>query len=425
MAAELVSKTNKKIEIKLTIEFGGSMLDSEDVILSELNEAGKIASEELLGEFDTDGSNLKVGNVNFYSKGKKEKDYKTPYGSIRVPRYVYQTSAGGAIYCPLEQAARIVRSATPRLAKIVSHKHSRMNTREVKSDLKQNHNLPLTNEYIKETTEYVGSIAQLKEEEWHYTAPVQDEVINTVSLGLDGTCMYYIDDNKKGWREAMAGTIALYNRVGERIHTTYFAATPEYGKEEFHNRMSREIENIKRTYPIATYVGLADGAADNWSYLEKYTSVQITDFWHAKEYLKGAGTVMFKDKLELNTWMDDRCHELKHTKGSSLILLNEMIRYTEQNDLSEEKLEKINKAITYFRNQSPRMQYSEYCKEGYPIGSGVTEAACKTVIKQRFCKSGMKWKKKGAAAILSLRCLDLSDRWEQFWKKINQYGVAA
>jgi hypothetical protein len=425
MAAELISRNGNTIEIKLTIEFGGSMLDSEEVIQREVNEVGKIASAELLGEFDTDGSDLKIGNVQYYSKGQIEKNYKTPYGQIRIPRHVYQTSSGGAIFCPLEQSARIVRSATPKLAKLVSHKHSRMNTREVQSDLKQNHNLPLTVEYIKETTEFVAAIAQLKEEDWDYNVPVQEEVINTISLGLDGTCMYYIDDDKKGWREAMAGTIALYNRAGERIHTTYFAATPEYGKEEFHCRMEREIKNIKSTYPIATYIGLADGAPDNWSYLENFTSVQITDFWHAKEYLKSAGTVMFKDKLELNTWMDDRCHELKHTKGASLALLNEMINYVDQHILSEEKLEKINKAITYFRNQSPRMNYSEYCSKGYPIGSGVTEAACKTIIKQRLCKSGMKWKQKGAAAILSLRCLDLSDRWGQFWKKINQYGIAS
>ena len=71
------------------------------------------------------------------------------------------------------------------------------------------------------------------------------------------------------------------------------------------------------------------------------------------------------------------------------------------------------------------MKYSDYVKNGYPIGSGVTEAACKTVIKQRFCKSGMRWKKKGSAAILSLRCLDLSGRWGQFWKKVSLFGVAA
>jgi hypothetical protein len=69
------------------------------------------------------------------------------------------------------------------------------------------------------------------------------------------------------------------------------------------------------------------------------------------------------------------------------------------------------------------MNYALYQKRHYPIGSGVTEAACKTVIKQRLCCSGMRWKEKGAAAILSLRALVLtSTRWNQFWNKLNQYG---
>jgi len=69
------------------------------------------------------------------------------------------------------------------------------------------------------------------------------------------------------------------------------------------------------------------------------------------------------------------------------------------------------------------MNYAQFRQNHYPIGSGVTEAACKTLIKQRLCCSGMRWKEKGASIILSLRALILtSTRWEQFWDKLNQYG---
>jgi hypothetical protein len=60
----------------------------------------------------------------------------------------------------------------------------------------------------------------------------------------------------------------------------------------------------------------------------------------------------------------------------------------------------------------------------FPIGSGVTEVACKTLIKQRFCLAGMRWKQPGAAGILNLRALVLTaQRWTQFWQKINLFGV--
>ena len=55
---------------------------------------------------------------------------------------------------------------------------------------------------------------------------------------------------------------------------------------------------------------------------------------------------------------------------------------------------------------------------------GVDYAACKTLVKQRLCRSGMRWKENGAQMILSLRALLLTQtRWAQFWSKIEQYGV--
>ena len=69
------------------------------------------------------------------------------------------------------------------------------------------------------------------------------------------------------------------------------------------------------------------------------------------------------------------------------------------------------------------MKYAERVEAKVPIGSGVTEAACKTLIKMRMGRGGAKWKEEGAAAVLSLRTLIYSEgRWEQFWSKIDRYG---
>jgi hypothetical protein len=70
------------------------------------------------------------------------------------------------------------------------------------------------------------------------------------------------------------------------------------------------------------------------------------------------------------------------------------------------------------------MDYASFHANNLPIGSGVTEAACKVLVKQRLCGSGMRWKEKGAKVVLSLRALIQSaGRWVQFWDKINQFGV--
>jgi hypothetical protein len=86
---------------------------------------------------------------------------------------------------------------------------------------------------------------------------------------------------------------------------------------------------------------------------------------------------------------------------------------------------KLEGALTYFRNQSQgdRMAYAGLVEQQIPIGSGVTEAACQVLVKQRLCGSGMRWKERGAAAVLSLRCLTYTaERWSQFWGRIERCG---
>ena len=94
--------------------------------------------------------------------------------------------------------------------------------------------------------------------------------------------------------------------------------------------------------------------------------------------------------------------------------------------LTNEHRTQLQQCITYFTNHLHQMHYARYLEKGMPIGSGVTEAACKTLVKQRLCCSGMRWTSAGAQIILSLRALALTPtRWDQFWQKINQYGVPA
>ena len=75
-------------------------------------------------------------------------------------------------------------------------------------------------------TERVGSIAQAKEETWEYRTPVLDKAVTHVVCSLDGAQVLTVND---GWREAMVGTISLYDCDGERQHT-YFGAAPKHGK---------------------------------------------------------------------------------------------------------------------------------------------------------------------------------------------------
>ena len=70
--------------------------------------------------------------------------------------------------------------------------------------------------------------------------------------------------------------------------------TPEYGKEKFRTRFTRELDRVKSLYSDVPYVGLGDGAKDNWTFLTQHTDEQVLDFWHASEYVSDDASVLFK-----------------------------------------------------------------------------------------------------------------------------------
>jgi hypothetical protein len=420
MPATLVERGDSSVTLQIRIPLSRSLLDTEQAIQQALNEAGLLATTEALQQFDTDGSPLRLGSSRYTTKGQEPKGYQTPYGEAVVPRHVYQTAQGGTTFCPLERDARIILASTPRFAQMVSHKYAEMAGARVVADLHTNHGRTTSLNVVQRLADVVASVAQAKEESWHYATPELDEPVRTIGIGLDGTCMLLVE---KGYRQTMVGTISLYDRAGERLHTVYVAATPEYGKDTFQQRLGREIEQMQQLYPQARVTGVADGSADNWDFLSRYTGDLCLDFYHATGYLQGAAKAVHPESFRLREqWLDDRCHQLKHDQGAATTILAELAGLTSR-ELRESAREDLDKAVTYFRNQHSRMDYAQRVHDKVPIGSGVTESACKTLVKMRLCRSGAKWREQGAAGVLSLRSLSYTPgRWEQFWAKIDRYG---
>jgi hypothetical protein len=270
----------------------------------------------------------------------------------------------------------------------------------------------------------VLTIAQAKEENWQYHSPQLDVGIEAVVCSLDGAYLLMAND---GWREAVVGTFSLYDTGGNRQHTTCLGASPEYGKEGFYRRYEQELNPLKSQYPNACYLGIADGAKSNWTFLCQHTHRQILDYFHATEYLSKAAVAAYPEKTgkpKRKQWLKDRCHQLKHEQGAAQHILDESVGFRKKYSLNQTTREELDPTITYFENQISRMDYASHIRNKLPIGPGVVEAACKTLVKQRFCQPGMRWKQAGLKAVMSLRALVLTKgRWDQFWAKIQKYGV--
>jgi ATP-dependent Lon protease len=118
--------------------------------------------------------------------------------------------------------------------------------------------------------------------------------------------------------------------------------------------------------------------------LEQHTRRQLIDFFHATAYLSEVAQAAFPrktDKPKREVWLHERCKQLKHQAGVVDNLITEMEKFAKRTQLSKTVKEKLTAAQTYFANNHQRMNYPDHVAQDLPIGSGVTEAACKTLVK--------------------------------------------
>ena len=131
-------------------------------------------------------------------------------------------------------------------------------------------------------------------------------------------------------------------------------ARPDGGGQEV------EIGRAGAKCPDAHYVGIADGAKGNWEFLGRHTDVQVTDFWHAAEYLGKAAVVIHRGHPRTKeAWLEEACHRLKHEPGGAEWVLKQLRRLARERPWAKDD-EDVQRAITYFANQSGtgRMDYA-------------------------------------------------------------------
>src|ERR1700685_2061483 len=110
---------------------------------------------------------------------------------------------------------------------MVSFKYAEFGSARVIKDLAENHGRVVARCFVQDVTDAVATVALAKQEDWEAALPTLEQASPTITIGRDGTCLLMCEG---GWRETMVGTIGFYDAEGERQHTIYMAATPEYGK---------------------------------------------------------------------------------------------------------------------------------------------------------------------------------------------------
>jgi len=193
--------------------------------------------------------------------------------------------------------------------------------------------------------------------------------------------------------------------------TTYTGAIET--AEQFGKRIY--LEAWKRGWSRAQKkVVMGDGAEWIWNIADQHFpgAIQIVDLYHARQHLWDLARKLYpNDEVQQKRWMMRQQARLDEGKIEKLVASLRSID-TPHAELAEI----IRTEADYFDKNADRMRYPEFRRQHLFVGTGVMEAACKTVIGSRLKQSGMFWTVRGANAIIALRCCCLSGRFEDYWE---------
>jgi hypothetical protein len=365
-----------------------------------------------------------------------------------IERNIYQHRSGGKSIVPLDQKWQMENEfARPEVREAILFNSALLTPGEVHESLKRWAPFKPSTTAIENIINETGEWIDESFEEFHPRL-LQEGVIpqstNVFVASYDGVNILLDEKGKRkgrpaerpgfdeqtnasSYRNATVGAFSFYNSSEDdlqRLSSQYIARSPEYGAGQFKIDFEREFAHWDSQLDESTVrIFLADGATGIWNYVDnqaRYDNCyKLIDFYHASEHLSLAAEAIFGKKSQKGKdWYRKWVHKLKHEHNAVEKLIRSILYYAEQTSSNKRKSE-IQKQLTYFQHNSHRMNYSFFVENSLPIGSGVVEAACKSVVKTRLCRSGMRWSRKGAQNILHLRAILKSKRWDEFWKIYN------
>lgn len=184
------------------------------------------------------------------------------------------------------------------------------------------------------------------------------------------------------------------------------------GQKAAFEHVSEQIER-RRSYQIDHYVALTDGNRGLKKRVQQDLPhfTLIVDIIHVTEYLwEAANTLLGETHSMREVWTQDALRCLLEDELDSLLKhLNYQLP-----GLSKRKQALLKKVMNYLGNNRDYMHYQQYLANGYPIGTGVIEGACRHLVKDRFERAGMRWSMVGAQVMLDLRAVYLNGDWDDF-----------
>lgn len=400
-----------------------------------------LASE--LSAMDIDAPEVFIEGVAHRRALRAKQTYLTSAGEVVVERTLYRPRSGPSapVVSALDREVGIVDGyLTPVAANLALYVVTELTPGGAEELFKRIGNMAPSKSTLDRLPKHVSEAWEENRETFEgalRAAMVVPQGATTVAVSLDGVLAPSTDGNAvqkreetadagqltrgpAGYREFGCGTLSFCDANGELLSAIRFARSPEHKKETLKAMLTAELAVVEELRPDLRLVKLADGALDNWTFLSglklrSTAGVELVDFFHAAGKLGEAIGAAYGDGTQTarRRFADLRHVLLEADDGADRVIRS--LGYLRKKHPSSKKIVVV---TSYFRKNRHRMNYAAARRAGLPIGSGVVEAACKTLVAQRLKRSGMRWTDEGAQAILTPRGWLQSGRFDDAWALI-------
>ena len=409
----------------------------------ELHALFVTAERELLGEelerLDIDVPSVLVEGEVHHRVLRGTETYTSAAGPVTVTRSLYRSGKSSAVV-PMELRAGMVAGHwTPLAARQALWVVTHLTPGEGEGLFRELGNMRPSKSSLDRLPKRLGESWEAQREAFEADLRAQLEVPDeavTVSVSLDGVMAPMKDgerqavrasqraDGKRtkgpaGYREVGCATLSFHDAEGERLSTVRMARMPESKKATLKSMLSAELDGVVTRHPELTLVKLADGAKDNWTYLHGIfpEAEEVVDYFHAVSHLKKAFDAAYGENT---TQALGQFKKYRHILRDDANGVEKVIRALVYLRKHHPRRKAIATELGYFRGHRHRMRYAQMTARDPPIGSGIVEAACKTLVTQRMKRSGMRWRHEGGQAILTFRSLIQSGRFNAAWGLVSQ-----
>lgn len=361
------------------------------------------------------------------------------FGPVRLYRYRYEAlTPGEPSRFPLEERLGLeAQRATPALAERVAYWSVGQTQAQVLAILRRDHGVCWSVATLRQVTQSMSTgmaehreaaqVAQL--EVWLQQAEAAGGRHRpTVSVGRDGVMVPV--RHEQDYREAAAGTVSVLDGRGRRVGTVYLGQMPEKGQKTLSRQMTslilKVLAGLTGALPRLHYV--TDGGHEPTRYFQQVLRklvhpcrpgrllrwTRVIDFYHACAYLPKMSEALC-GLVPVLSWARKMRHWLRDKRNGVFRVLHSAaaLRKRSRRRWTSAERKAYADGYRYLRKRKPFMDYAAYRARGLPIGSGITEAACKTVFTQRLKQSGMTWEIAGGQVIVDLRTIWLSSVWQE------------